>query len=230
MPGMNSRVNVDDPTVIAAFKAVLLHQGLIALLMFALLGGAWVGVRAWLPRAARDSAGAAPGAPAHVPAGPAGRRLLGIGFGLLWTFDGILQAQPKMALGLPSQVIEPVAASSPRWVQHGVLCLADWVLIEDFGFFGGLGTDPNSMIPFMLLAVAGYLALALAPPGAMEPAAAGAAVEWRDRLRLASLRRSVAAASFQSVIAAAAVGVIILGAAPMAAAQASPIAWPRCRG
>ena len=28
-----------------------------------------------------------------------------------------------------------------------VLCLADWVLVEDLGFFGGLGTDPNSMIP-----------------------------------------------------------------------------------
>ena len=30
--------------------------------------------------------------------------------------------------------------SSPR----AVFCLADWVLIEDLGFFGGLGTDPNS--------------------------------------------------------------------------------------
>jgi hypothetical protein len=27
MPGMNSGVNVNDPTVVAAFKAVLLHQG-----------------------------------------------------------------------------------------------------------------------------------------------------------------------------------------------------------
>ena len=45
-----------------------------------------------------------------------------------------------------------------------VLCLADWVLIEDFGFLGGLGTDPNSMIPMVLLFVAGYLALAA--PGA----------------------------------------------------------------
>src|SRR5258708_36274421 len=42
-----------------------------------------------------------------------------------------------------------------------VLCLADWVLIEDLGFLGGLGTDPNSMSPWMLLAAAGYLALAL---------------------------------------------------------------------
>ena len=39
---------------------------------------------------------------------------------MLWIFDGILQAQPKMAVGLPSQVIEPIAASSPRWVQHVV--------------------------------------------------------------------------------------------------------------
>jgi len=40
-----------------------------------------------------------------------------------------------------------------------VLCLADWVLVEDLGFLGGLGTDPNSMIPFILLASGGYLAL-----------------------------------------------------------------------
>ena len=38
MPGMNSGINVSDPTVVAAFKAALVHQGLIALLIFALLG------------------------------------------------------------------------------------------------------------------------------------------------------------------------------------------------
>ena len=37
--------------------------------------------------------------------------------------------------------------------------LADWVLVQDFGFLGGLGTDPNSMIPWILLYSAGYLAL-----------------------------------------------------------------------
>ena len=40
-----------------------------------------------------------------------------------------------------------------------VFCLADWVLVQDFGFLGGLGTDPNSMIPLVLLFSAGYLAL-----------------------------------------------------------------------
>jgi cytochrome oxidase Cu insertion factor (SCO1/SenC/PrrC family) len=431
MPGMNSGLNVSDPAVVAAFKAALVHQGLIALLIFALVGLAWVTVRTWTPAAA----GAAAGAPGSALAEPAWRRLLRIGFGLLWIFDGILQAQPKMAIGLPSQVIEPLAAASPQWVQrlvnvggttwsyhpmqagasavwiqvgiglwmllaargplsrlaglasvgwglvvwmfgeafgsifapgltwlfgapgavllyavagalialperawhtqrlgrlimaglglfltgmallqawpgrgfwqgashgqpgtlagmtqsmagtsqpgflsawinafttfdeaHGfavnlfavaalaitgaaflseqprlirpvligftVLCLADWVLIEDLGFLGGLGTDPNSMIPFVLLAAAGYLALARVPAEAAELAAAGApGPGWRDRLRLArarvrpeAVRRSVAAASIGSVAAAGAIGLIVLGAAPMAVAQASPVA------
>ena len=435
MPGMNSGINVSDPTVVAAFKAALVHQGLIALLIFALLGLAWVTVRTWTPAAAGASAGAATGTYGPALAEPAWRRLLRIGFGVLWIVDGILQAQPKMAVGLPSQVIEPIAASSPRWVQqvvnwagtnwsyhpmqagaasvwiqvgigiwllvaargplsrlaglasvgwglvvwvfgesfggifapgltwlfgapgavliyavagglialperawhtrrlgrltmaglglflagmavlqawpgrgfwqgashgqpgtlagmtqsmagtsqpgflsawinafttfdeaHGfavnlvavaalaitgaaflsgqprlirpvligftVLCLADWVLIEDLGFLGGLGTDPNSMIPFALLAAAGYLALARVPAEAAEPAAAGApGPGWPDRLRLArdrvrpqAVRRSVAAASIGSVAAAGAIGLIVLGAAPMAVAQASPVA------
>ena len=427
MPGMNSGLDASDPAVVAAFKAALVHQGLIALLIFALVGLAWVTVRTWTP--------AAPGAPGPALAEPAWRWLLRIGFGVLWIFDGILQAQPKMAVGLPSQVIEPIAAASPGWVQrlvnvggttwsyhpmqagasavwiqvgiglwlivasrgplsrlaglasagwglvvwvfgeafgsifapgltwlfgapgavliyvvagalialperawrtrrlgrltmaglglfltgmavlqawpgrgfwqgashgqpgtlagmtqamagtsqpgflsawigaftafdeaHGfavnlfavaalavtgaaflsgrprlirpvligftVLCLADWVLIEDLGFFGGLGTDPNSMIPFALLAAAGYLALARVPAQAAEPAVAGApGPGWRDRLRLArdrvrpqAVRRSAAAASIGSVAAAGAIGLIVLGAAPMAIAQASPVA------
>jgi cytochrome oxidase Cu insertion factor (SCO1/SenC/PrrC family) len=424
MPGMNSGVNVSDPTVVAAFKAALVHQGIIALIIFAVLGMAWITLRAWLPAA---TAGAAE-PPAPALAEPAWRKLLRIGFGLLWVFDGILQAQPKMAVGLPSQVIEPLAAASPTWVQrlvnvggttwsyhpmqagasavwiqvgigiwlmvaargplsrlaglvsvgwglvvwlfgeafgsifapgltwlfgapgavliyavagalialperawrsrrlgrlitagtglfligmavlqawpgrgfwqgfshgqpgtladmtgsmaqtpqpgflsawinafttfdeaHGfavnlfvvaalavtggafvsgrprlirpvligftVLCLADWVLIEDLGFLGGLGTDPNSMIPFVLLATAGYLAVARAPAEAAEPAGSpAAAASWRDRLQIAAAPRALASASIGSVAAIGAIGVIILGAAPMAAAQASPVA------
>ena len=435
MPGMNSGLNVGDPTVVAAFKAALMHQGLQALLIFAVLGFVWFTVRTWPPAAAQADAGGAAGTPGPAPAEPAWRQLLRIGFGLLWIFDGVLQAQPKMAVGLPSQVIEPTAASSPAWVQHLVnlggttwsyhpmqagasavwiqvgigiwlitaargtwsrlagmvsvgwglvvwafgesfggifapgltwlfgapgaagiyavagalialperawrtgqlgrltmagtglflvgmavlqawpgrgfwqgtshgqagtltnmvqtmagtpqpgflsswvsafasfnaahgfavnlfvvialavtgaaflsgrprlirpvligfiaLCLADWVLIEDLGFLGGLGTDPNSMIPYVLLAVAGYLALARVPATTAEAAAAEASgASWRDRVRHArdwvrpeAVRRSVAAASIQSVASVGAIGLIVLGAAPMAAAQASPVA------
>src|ERR1700749_327963 len=117
MPGMNSGINVNDPTVVAAFKSALLHQGLIALLIFALLGFAWFSVRAWLPTGQPSGADGT-----RVPAAPepSWRQALRIGFGLLWVFDGILQAQPKMAVGLTSQVIEPAAASSPHWVQDVV--------------------------------------------------------------------------------------------------------------
>ena len=45
MPGMNSGLNVSDPTVVAAFEAVLLHQGLIALLIFFMVGLAWLSLR-----------------------------------------------------------------------------------------------------------------------------------------------------------------------------------------
>jgi cytochrome oxidase Cu insertion factor (SCO1/SenC/PrrC family) len=427
MPGMNSGLNVSDPAVVAAFKAALVHQGLIALLIIGLLGLAWITLRAWLPASAAG-ADPAPGATAAAAAEPVWRRLLRIGFGLIWVFDGILQAQPKMAVGLPSQVIEPTAASSPHWVQHlvniggttwsyhpmqagasavwiqigiglwlivaargplsrlaglasvgwglvvwvfgesfggifapgltwlfgapgavliyavagalialperawhsrrlgqlmtagtglfllgmavlqawpgrgfwqgishgqpgtlagmtqtmaqtsqpgflaawinafttfdeahgfavnvfvvaalavtgaaflsgrprlirpvligfTVLCLADWVLIEDLGFLGGLGTDPNSMIPMVLLAAAGYLAVARAPAEAAEPVSSpAAAASWRDRLRIAAAPRTLASARIGSVASAGAIGVIILGAAPMAAAQASPVA------
>jgi cytochrome oxidase Cu insertion factor (SCO1/SenC/PrrC family) len=441
MAGMNSGINANDPTVVAAFRAALVHQGIIALMIFILLALGWASIKAWSPQLTAKATGAV-----RQPE-PAGRRLLRIGFGILWLFDGLLQAQPRMAAGLPSNVIEPTAASSPTWVQHvvnwagtswsyhpiqagaaavwiqvgigiwllvapvgwlsraaglasvgwgmvvwvfgesfggifapgltwlfgapgaalcyvaagglialpdaawrtrrlgrailaalgvffagmavlqawpgrgfwqgavhgklgtlagmtqsmaqtsqphslsalinaftgfdaahgfavnlfvvialaltglalltawrpvllpaivalGVLCLADWVLVEDMGIFGGLGTDPNSMIPIVLLVIAGYLALtrlpepvaaaastAVAP--AAEPAAAGAAGErggalagWRDRLRPAALRRSVATATAGSVASVGALVLIFLGAAPMAAAQTSPTATP----
>jgi cytochrome oxidase Cu insertion factor (SCO1/SenC/PrrC family) len=424
MPGMNSGLNVSDPTVVAAFRSALLSQGLIALAIFFVIGVAWLTLRAWLP------GGVPSRAAAPASAEPAWRQVLRIGFSLIWLLDGILQAQPKMAVGLPSQVIEPIAASSPRWVQevvnwagtawsyhpmqagaaavwiqvgigvwllaaargplsrlagvvsvgwglvvwvfgeafggifapgltwlfgapgavliycvagalialperawhsrnvgrltlvglgvflvgmavlqawpsngfwqgtvdgkpgtlaamtasmaptpqphvlsqwiaaftgfdeaHGfavnlfvvvvlagtgvvfvsgrqrlirpvlvafvVVCLADWVLIEDFGFLGGLGTDPNSMIPFALLATAGYLSIAQAPTPASEPAeasAAGATAAWWQRLRAAVSPTALASASIGSVAGVGAIGLIILGAAPMAAAQANPVA------
>jgi cytochrome oxidase Cu insertion factor (SCO1/SenC/PrrC family) len=430
MPGMNSGVDINSPVVVAALKAAVLHQGLIALLILLVLVLAWIGVRAWQRAGARSSSPTrTPGRPALSVAEPGWRRLLRIGFGLLWVFDGILQAQPKMAVGLPSQVIEPTAASSPGWVQHlvnwaattwsyhpiqagaaavwiqvgiglwllvaargawsrlagaasvswglvvwvfgesfggifapgqtwlfgapgavllycaagalialpertwylprlgrlvlagmglflagmavlqawpgrgfwhgaadgkagtltsmartmattpqphflsawvgsfasfigtygfavnlfvvtaltliavaflsgrpqlirpalivfAVLCLADWVLIQDLGFLGGLGTDPNSMIPFILLAVAGYLALVNVRPAEAEASVTAAPANWRDRFRLASLRGSVAEASFRTVASVCAVGIIVLGAAPMAVAQANPVADP----
>ena len=62
----------------------------------------------------------------------------------------------------------------PALVLLVVLCAADWVLIEDMGIFGGLGTDPNSMIPLVLVVIGGYLALVSVPAEAIATAPAAA--------------------------------------------------------
>jgi cytochrome oxidase Cu insertion factor (SCO1/SenC/PrrC family) len=432
VPGMNSGLSPTDPTIEAAFRSALLHQGLIAAAIFALLWLAWSASRNWV---------AATAVAARPEAEPRGRRVLRIGFGLIWLFDGILQAQPKMPAGMPSLVIEPTAQSSPRWVQElvnwggtiwsnhpiqasaasvwiqigigiwllvaprgwwsrtaglagvawglvvwvlgesfggifapglswlsgapgavllycvagaliampprawrtprtgrlllagmgvffigmavlqawpgrgfwgggsggtlpgmvaqmaqtsqprvlsdmvsafgsfaaangfvvnlfvvialaalgaafctgrprlvraallaaTVLCLADWVLVQDFGFLGGVGTDPNSMIPTLLLLAGGYLALTPAPvvaPVANEAAdeANEAAVDearapaagraWRDWLRPDGVRAVLAATSIQTVTALGALIVVLIGVAPMAAASVNPTADP----
>jgi cytochrome oxidase Cu insertion factor (SCO1/SenC/PrrC family) len=143
VPGMNSGLSPAYPTLVAAFRSALLHQGAIALIIIAFLWLAWATARTWRLTAADTKPEAG-----NLTAGPAvrgrrggrsgeardrrppragmpesaGRRLLRVGFGLLWILDGILQAQPKMAAGLASQVIAPTAAASPTWVQH----LVNW--------------------------------------------------------------------------------------------------------
>lgn len=88
-----------------------------------------------------------------------------------------------------------------------ILCLADWVLIQDLGIFGGVGTDPNSMIPMILVFAAGYLALVRVAPQA-EPAP--------ERIRLTA----------PVVAALGAVAVVLLGAVPLAAASVNQTADP----
>jgi cytochrome oxidase Cu insertion factor (SCO1/SenC/PrrC family) len=118
VPGMNSGLSPADPTLVAAFRSALLHQGAIALLIIAFLGLAWATARAWR----RPASGTPAEASAERAVAPEarGRGLLRVGFGLLWILDGILQAQPKMAGGLAAQVIAPTASASPAWVQHVV--------------------------------------------------------------------------------------------------------------
>ncbi len=111
-----------------------------------------------------------------------------------------------------------------------VLCLADWVLVEDLGFFGGLGTDPNSMLPMALLFVAGYLAAFRVPVeadalhGAVDGGGANAnalAATPDPRSGAAWLRRATPAYVLRSFAALAALAVVVIGAAPMGAAAVS---------
>ena len=110
------------------------------------------------------------------------------------------------------------------------LCLADWVLVEDLGFFGGLGTDPNSMLPMALVIVAGYVAMvrvpvatipdaaAMAPASGEERAVATEAAAWWERASLSYAVRTAAAV--------AALAIVLVGAAPMATAAVNGNADP----
>src|ERR1700722_5755326 len=98
MSGMGSTLQLNNPTVVAAFRAALIHQGIIALLIFFLLALAWVSAREWIPSS--RTGGDRPAAASPVTE-PRARRVLRIGFGILWIFDGILQAQQAIPLGLP---------------------------------------------------------------------------------------------------------------------------------
>jgi cytochrome oxidase Cu insertion factor (SCO1/SenC/PrrC family) len=129
-----------------------------------------------------------------------------------------------------------------------ILSLADWVLVEDLGFLGGVGTDPNSMIPMALILVTGYLAMVHLPvplPARTEATAGAAATAqgasdagpdsavdertgaasgtgtstgWWDRVTLSYLLRSVGAV--------AALAIVLVGAAPMAMASVNRNADP----
>ncbi len=115
MSGMGSPLQLTNPTVVAAFRSALIHQGIIALLIFFLLAMLWVSVREWIP-ASRHRPGPAPAS--LLAAEPAARRAIRIGFGVLWLLDGVLQMQPAMPLGLPSNVTQPAAAGAPGWVRE----------------------------------------------------------------------------------------------------------------
>ncbi len=109
-----------------------------------------------------------------------------------------------------------------------VLCVADWVLVEDFGFLGGTGTDPNSMLPMLVLFTGAYAAAFRLPEASEAPApvtaamgdgaAAPVSTNWWDRATPAYVARSLAAL--------AAIAVVAVGGAPMAVAAVNKNADP----
>jgi cytochrome oxidase Cu insertion factor (SCO1/SenC/PrrC family) len=132
--------------------------------------------------------------------------------------------------------------ASPRVARVSVMvgwvfCLATWVLVQDFGFFGGLGTDPNSMIPMALIFTAGYLAMTRLPVRShasdVAPVLADPAIEVAGsggvtgRVGIASwLDRANPIYILRALVAGLAVVIVLVGAVPMAVAATNPNADP----
>src|SRR3984957_11434469 len=105
MPGMNSGQSPASSILVAAFRSALLQQALIVALIFVFVLATWAVMRTAIGNQRADA----------VWPEPHGRQLLRIGFGALWVFDGLLQAQPQMAGGMPAQ-LQAADAGSPGWV------------------------------------------------------------------------------------------------------------------
>jgi len=114
VPGMGRALQSNNPTIISAFHTALLHQLLVVLVIAAVLAIALNVLRTFQYRrlAAVGRTTFPPSVRRGYPEPPA-RRILRIGFGILWVFDGLLQVQSSMPLGLPSSVIQPAASTSP---------------------------------------------------------------------------------------------------------------------
>ena len=108
MPGMNSGLNSNNATLVAAFRSALLHQGLWVLLIFAMLAVAWIAVREWL-RPPRPRAGRARARLAAVAADRLRRHL-----DLRRAAAGPARHAGRAARRRSSS---PAASSSPGWVQ-----------------------------------------------------------------------------------------------------------------
>ena len=113
MPGMTSHpVSLTNPWVVSSFHHDLFGTSLIWLagIAAALLLAGVLSRRIFTFN--MSSAGLAE---------PRARTYLRWTFGALWLFDGVLQFQPSMPLGLGSVVVYPAAHGTPPWLRHLML-------------------------------------------------------------------------------------------------------------
>jgi cytochrome oxidase Cu insertion factor (SCO1/SenC/PrrC family) len=113
-----------------------------------------------------------------------------------------------------------------------VLCLADWIFVQDLGVFGGVGTDPNSMVPMVLVLVSAYLATVRLPAPVKVSVDAGGAGSLVDPVAVGPVNggpwwEGVAPTYlFQVLATMAALLVVLVGAVPLASAAVNPNADP----
>ena len=118
MTGMGGHTGPGDSSIIAEFHHALASEAALLVALLAALFVGWNQLRSMQYRRAVIRGEQFPVPVVARPPEPSGRRFLRISFGLLWLFDGLLQLQPGMPMGLPSDVIRPAASTSPEWVRH----------------------------------------------------------------------------------------------------------------
>jgi hypothetical protein len=193
---------------------------------------AWPGRGFWQGRSPRNGAPGSIAAMAHQMAKAPQPRLLSSFVSSFGHFDAAhgfaVNLFVVVALAVLGAALVAGRTRAAPWALAGcwALCLADWVLVQDLGFLGGLGTDPNSMVPVALLVTGGYLGLtrpaqpreALAPvtvAGPVPPGSTRLAARW------VAFRRDPGYL-LRSVLALGAVGIVLLGAVPLAVASVQP--------
>ena len=120
MSGMGNPPGAGNSTVIGDFhNALVLQGGVIFLVLVGLILG-WNLLRSLQYRRAVARGERYPGPRPPARTEPVARHVLRLGFGVLWMLDGLLQLQPGMPLGMPTDVLQPAAAGSPGWVQSVV--------------------------------------------------------------------------------------------------------------
>ena len=163
MSGMGQGLLATNPVVVAAFRAALRFQGLLVFLMIVtVLVTSALGV--WQRAADTPDSGDRD----VVRGEPSARKLLRTAFGILWILDGFLQAQPAMPIGMPAQVVQPAAATSPAWVQH--------LVADGLGIWTRHPITAAASVVWIQVGIG--LVLLVAPRGAWSRAGAWLSVGW----------------------------------------------------
>lgn len=124
MPGMGGAPPYNGGLISGAFYHQLALEGLVLVMVGLVLAGVWAvvvgrgrAVVGSVETASEDEPGLVEperGEPGRVE--PAGRRVLRVGFGVLWLLDGLLQAQRAMPAGLTTNVVVPQLSGQPAWL------------------------------------------------------------------------------------------------------------------
>jgi cytochrome oxidase Cu insertion factor (SCO1/SenC/PrrC family) len=113
MPGMfKENISLTNPTIVALF-----HHHLYVTSIYWIIG---IGLVLLLGATLLRRLTTFNLSPAGL-AEPRARTFLRIGFGLIWLFDGILQFQPSMPLGLADVVVKPTIAGAPSFLHSLIL-------------------------------------------------------------------------------------------------------------